>query len=298
MKKVFLKFFGGAMLIVLFAISCKKTTDVALPPIGGFNNSGEVGKSDLIAYLPLDGTGEESISKTSPVTTLSVSFPDGKKSKCASFTKGYMAYPAIAALSANTSSYSISCWFTAYNNKTDNGGSATMLVTLTRPNEWAGNFNMMCETGWKPVDNDTLVLKGLLVSREGNPAADSWQDSRNEPSKGGDQAIKLASTSSKETWVHGVITYDATNSNFLIYANGKKVSNPEWEVRTGVNDLVFNSGLTRLVLGAFGTNVPGNGTVESWQVPMTGKLDEVRIWKKALSSQEIDALYQLESAGR
>lgn len=298
MKKVFLKFFGGAMLIVLIASSCKKTTDVALPPIGGFNNSGEVGKSDLIAYLPLDGTGEESISKTSPVTTLSVSFPDGKKSKCASFTKGYMAYPAIAALSANTSSYSISCWFTAYNNKTDNGGNATMLVTLTRPNEWAGNFNMMCETGWKPVDNDTLVLKGLLVSREGNPAADSWQDSRNEPSKSGDQAIKLASTSSKETWVHGVITYDATNSNFLIYANGKKVSNPEWEVRTGVNDLVFNSGLTRLVLGAFGTNVPGNGTVESWQVPMTGKLDEVRIWKKALSSQEIDALYQLESAGR
>jgi hypothetical protein len=31
---------------------------------------------------------------------------------------------------------------------------------------------------------------------------------------------------------------------------------------------------------------------------MTGKMDEVRIWKKALSAQEVDALYQLESAGR
>ena len=302
MKKMFLKIFGGALMLTLVITSCKKTTDVALPPIGGFNNAGEVGKTDLVAYIPLDCSGEESISKKSPEATTGVSFTSGKKGQCASLTKGYLAYPAIAALSANTASYSVSCWFTAYNNKTDNGGSATMLVSLTRPNEWAGNFNFLSETGWRASGNDTLILKGLLVSREGTPAVDSWQDSRNEPSKGGDQAIKLASTTTKENWVHGVITYDATNSNFLIYANGKKVSNPEWEVRSfnsnPLGDLVFNPGATRLVLGAFGTNIPGNGTIESWQVPMTGKMDEVRIWKKALSAQEIDALYQLESAGR
>ncbi len=293
MKKGILNFFGGALMLSLVLSSCKEE-DAPLPPIGGFNNSGEVGKTDLIGYFPLNGNGNESISGSTPESSVNTTFVTGKKGQAASFAKGYIAHKPIAALTANTSSYSVSCWFAVANNK----NNATMLVTLTRPNEWAGNFNLMSETGWKDADNDTLVLKGLFVSREGTPASDSWQDSRNEPSKGGVQSFKGASTATKENWVHGVATYDATNSNFLIYANGVKISNPEWEVRGTTGDLVFNSGASRVVLGAFGTNIPGNGTIEPWQVPMTGKLDEVRIWKKALSAQEVDALFQLESAGR
>jgi hypothetical protein len=291
MKKGILNFFGGALMLSLVISSCKED-DVALPPIGGFNNAGEVGKNDLVGYFPLNGNGNESISGSTPESSVNTTFVTGKKGQCASFAKGYIAHKPIAALTASTASYSVSCWFALANNK----NNPTMLVSLTRPNEWAGNFNMMSETGWKDADNDTLVLKGLLVSVEANGA--SFQDSRNEPSKGGVQAFKGASTPAKENWVHGVITYDATNSNFFVYANGVKISNPEWEVRTGTGDLVFNSGVSRVLLGAFGPNVPGNGTADTWQVPMTGKLDEVRIWKKALSGQEVDALYQLELAGR
>ncbi|HRG33855.1 MAG: LamG domain-containing protein [Saprospiraceae bacterium] len=290
MKKLKLLFLLGFSIVLIN--SCKED-DVALPPIGGFNNANEVGKADLLAHFPLDGNGNERISGAAPASTVGTTFTAGAKGQCAQLNAGYLAYNPIAALTANTASYSISAWV----NVANNGSSATCFVTLTRPTEWAGNFNLMAETGWFKSTVDTLVAKGLLISREGNPATDSWQDSRCDPAKGGDQAFKGANT-----WSHLVITWDAATSNFLVFGNGKKVSNPEWENRlhagSPVGDLVFNSGVSRVVLGAFGTNVPGNGTTEPWQVPMTGKLDEVRIWKKALSAQEIDALYQLEKAGR
>jgi hypothetical protein len=272
--------------------SCKKD-DVALPPIGGFNNANEVGSADLVAHFPLDGNGNERISNSAPASTVGTTFTTGAKGQCAQLTAGYLAYNPIAALTASTSSYSISAWI----NLANNGTSATMIATLTRPNEWAGNFNLMSETGHFKGTSDTIKIKGLLVSKEGTPEADSWQDNINDPSKGGVQAFTGAGK-----WSHAVITWNAATSKFLVYANGVVISNPEWEDRkhngVAVGDLKFNSGVSRVVLGAFGTNVPGNGTAETWQVPMTGKLDEVRMWKKALSAQEIDALYQLEKAGR
>ena len=56
--------------------------------------------------------------------------------------------------------------------------------------------------------------------------------------------------------------------------------------------------VTKVIMGAWGTNLPGGGTADSWQVPMTGQLDEVRIYNKALPAGDINSLYQLEAAGR
>lgn len=275
-------------------VGCKEDDDVSLPPIGGFNSSDEVGAADLLAHFPCED-GSEHISKAAPAESKNATYEAGFKGKSLNLKAGYVAYNPIAALTTNTTSYTMSAWIKVKNNKS----SATMVASLTRPNEWAGNFNLMLETGWYNAVSDTLVVKGLLISREGSPAVDSWQDSRNDPPKGGDQAFKGAG----DTWTHCVVTWDATASKFLVYANGKKISNPEWEERkhngNPVGDLVFNSAASRLVLGAFNTNTAtGGGTPEAWQVPMTGGIDEVRIWKKSLSAAEIDALYQLEKAGR
>jgi len=119
----------------------------------------------------------------------------------------------------------------------------------------------------------------------------SWQDSRNEPSKGGVQAPKGVNK-----WNHIVMTWDGSNSNFKIYQNGVKVSNPEWEVRGTTGPLNFFTP-TKPLIGAWGSNLPG-ATPEGWQKPMTGSLDELRVFKKALTDAEISALFQLESAGR
>jgi len=297
------KMAGLAILALLSMNACKDGSDddISLPPIGGFNSADEVGAADLLAHFPMDQGGKEHISGAAPSESKNATYVTGKKGSAVSFAAGYLAYDPIAKLSSNTTSYSASAWVQMANNKAADGtgGSATMVFSMTRPNEWAGNFNLMAETGWYKAAVDTLVPKALLVSQEGTPPSSSFQDSRPDPAKGGDQVVKGAGA---DKWTHLVITWDATSSNFLVYANGKKVSNPEWENRkvngVGMGDLVFSSALTRPLIGAFNTNTPGNGPAESWQVPMTGKVDEVRVWKKALSAAEIDALYQLESAGR
>jgi hypothetical protein len=91
------------------------------------------------------------------------------------------------------------------------------------------------------------------------------------------------------------MTWDGATSMFKIYANGVKISNPEWEARGTTGPLSFTTP-TKPIIGAWGTNI--SGTPDSWQVPMTGLVDEVRVYNKALSDGDISSLYQLESAGR
>jgi hypothetical protein len=271
--------------------ACKKDDDIVLPPIGGFANSNEVGANDLLAHFPCED-GKERITGTAPSESKNVTYGTGRKGKGAILAEGFLAYPPMASLATSTGSYSMSAWVKIRNNK----NSATMYASIARPGEWAGHFNLMSETGWFSATSDTLVAKGLLISNEGTPSSLSWQDSRNEPAKGGDQVFLGASDTA---WTHLVITWDATSNLFLVYGNNKKISNPEWELRPGVGDLAFNSATNRMVLGAFNTNTAsGGGTAEAWQKPMKGSIDEVRVWKKALSPAEIDALYQLEKAGR
>lgn len=286
MRKISFGLLAAMMATGSFLSSCSKTE--TLPSIDGYNNSDEVAAANLVAHWAFEGDGKESKSGAMPTASTNASYVTGVKGKAVSLAKGFLAYDAIAAL-ATLPSATISAWVQVSNN----GSAPSCFVSLTRPNEWAGNLNLMAETGWKQAASDTLVVKGLLVTKKaGN---DSWQDSRNEPSKGGVQANKVAGNNK---FFHLVMTYDATSANFKIYVNGVKVSNPEWEMRDGGNlgQLVFATP-TKPVLGAWGTNTAG-GTAESWQVPMTGSMDEVRIFNKAISEGEIASLYKIESAGR
>ncbi|KXK38860.1 MAG: LamG domain-containing protein [Saprospiraceae bacterium] len=276
--------FGFAMGLVLNTTSCKKEDD-KLPPIDGYNNADEVAASNLIAYWPLNGDGKEAKSGASPTTVKNVTYVDGKKGKAAKLAEGLLGYDEIANLNS-LPNMTVSLWA----NFDNNGSAATVFFSMSRPNEWAGNINLMSETGWKKAGVDTLVLKGLVVTNVANNP--SFQDSRNEPSKGGVQAA-----SGINKWNHIVMTWDGATSNFKIYQNGVKVSNPEWEQRGTTGPLNFFTP-TKPIIGGYGTLLPGGGTPEAWQKAMTGMVDEVRVYNKALSDAEIGSLFKLESAGR
>jgi hypothetical protein len=269
--------------IVLSTTSCDD--EEKLPPIGGFNSSNDVAAANLVAHWAFEGDGKERKSGAIPASSINASYEAGAKGKALKLTAGYLAYNEIAALNS-LPNMSVSLW--AYFN--NNGTHPTPFFTLTRPNEWAGNINLMAETGWKPAGNDTLIVKGLVVTKVNNNP--SFQDSRNEPSKGGVQVPKGVNK-----WHQLVMTWDGTTSNFKIYVDGVKVSNPEWEQRGTTGPLNFFTP-TKAVIGAWGTNVPGGGTADSWQKPLTGSIDELRVFNKALTDAEIGALFQLELAGR
>jgi Concanavalin A-like lectin/glucanases superfamily len=269
---------------LVFGFSSCSDEEEKLPAIGGFNNSDEVAASNLVAHWAFEGDGKEKKSSSAPTTSVGATFIAGAKGKAVDFKSGYLAYGEIAALNS-LPNMTVSTWA-----KFDNNGThPTCFFTMTRPNEWAGNINLMSETGWKKAGNDTLVVKGLVVTKVANNP--SFQDSRNEPSKGGVQVPKGVNM-----WHQLVMTWDGATSNYKIYVDGVKVNNPEWEQRGTTGPLSFFTP-TKPVIGAWGTNLPG-GTAEAWQVPMTGSVDELRVFNKALTDAEISALYQLEKAGR
>lgn len=298
------KFLCNAMMVISLTavVSCSSDSGsdpvASLPPIGGYNNAGEVGAADLVAYWPLDGTGVESKSNTSPSATVGASYETGAKGQGLKLTSGYLAYPEIAALGTTTGSVTISCWAKLYNNGgTD--GHPTMMFSMTRPSEWAGNINFMSETGWRPVGSDTLVVKGLAVIKNSDNSA-NFQDIINSANPSADDiaAGHVAAPNKNEgVWAHYVLTWEGTTGMFKVYANGQKISNPVWESRNGGSALLLNYFTpTKPLIGTF--EPVAFGTPDSWQQGMNGSIDEIRVWKKVLSAADINSLYELEKAGR
>jgi hypothetical protein len=263
------------------------------PPIGNYNNSSEVAAANLKAYWSFDaGTSKEEKSGALAVTENNATYVAGKKGKAVNLNRGFLAYNEITALNS-LPDYTITAWINIANNKgTGANEGATNIFTMTRDAsptayEWAGNVNMMMETGWYGTGSDTLLVKALNVTNtNGNQ---NWQDSRNDPASGGAQNFQGA-----RKWVQVAISWEGATNKLLVYGNGQKISNPAWETRSG-GPLTFWTP-TRPVIGGWGTNVKGNP--DGWQQKFFGMIDEVRVYNKALSAADMDALYRLEKAGR
>lgn len=285
---------AGAVVMSTLFTSCKKDDSPALPDIGGYQSSNDVAAANLKAHWPFDGSNNERLSGAAPASAINASFTTGASGQrqALSLASGYLYYPEIAALSQANAlpSFSVSAWVNVKNNRSSTGDNPTMFFTLPRADDWIGNVNLMAETGRYTPEKDTLVVKGLL-SQLTTAGAPSNQDSVNDPKKGGDQAFKGAGQ-----WSHVVVTYDGPTSMFYVYANGKKISNPEWEQRGTTGSLNLRTP-NRPLIGAFGTNLPGR-TADVWQKAMNGQIDELRVYSKALTVGEISSLYQLEQAGR
>jgi len=274
----------------------------ALPPVGGYNTADEIAANDLVAYWPLDGNGNEKLSGTTPANSVGASYVASAKGQSLVLNNGYLNYPAIASLSATMPSMTISLWAKVTNNGGPGAdGHPAMLFQLSKPNDWGGNINLMSETGWYASTVDTLIVKGFVKIQTAG-GGESGQDSRNSPNPNADDiAAGHVGNANKNSgkWAHYVITWDGSLGLFKVYANGQKISNPAWEDRTPDGDVALPLNFftpTRPIIGTFATVV--DGTAESWQRPMNGEIDEIRVWKKVLVEADINALYQLEAAGR
>lgn len=275
-----------------------------LPPIGGYNNADEVASSDLVAHWPLNGDGKERISGTDFNGSQGVSWEAGPKGQAVKLTNGFMKYPSIAALTQTMNAFTISAWVKVNNNKVGDVGTASTIFTMARPNDWQGNIFLYAETGQRPnmmpngTINDSLVFKGGFRSStsggeiyENIVKLEPWmiEDNNVTPGKHVANANKVAGQ-----WAHAVFTWDGATNKLLIYSNGMKINNPAFEVRGTNTNIVFDTP-TYPMIGAFSN---WETTTDSWNKPMTGSVDEIRIYKKALSAADIGFLYELEKAGR
>lgn len=297
-KKILVSAFAITVAFATFT-SCSSDSS-SLPPIGGYNSADEVAASSLKAYWPLNGNGKESVSNTSPTTTVATTYVDGIKGQAASFNSGYMAYPSITALNTTSGSASISAWVKVSNNKLNPAAVSTTspIFSLTRTGEAFGNLNLLAETHGL-VTSDSIQMKGVFRIKKPDGTdfgGDAVNMIKQEPWM--DATHTWAANKIGGQWAHVVYVYDGPTATNKLYVNGVKISNSAWEVRNGGAAFPLNPFLpTRPVIGALETVVNGTNT-DTWNAALKGQVDELRFYDKTLTPAEIGALYELELAGR
>jgi hypothetical protein len=306
MNKITKKFLLGMTSMCLMGAvltSCGKDDDVAPPdPIGGFNNSNEVGGANLKAHWTFDGTSSERLSSTAPITSAGNSYAaTGLKGQALNLSSGYILYPTISALSvANLGSVTVSAWVKTSNNGTGPTSVFGLTTGTAVQDDWNnGPVLMFLENGKPTAYDDTLVLKGAFATfPAGTPVrGDNINDY-------GVRETDFKTVLGCNRWVHYVFRYDGVNSNIDLFADGILVSNNLFRHRetapgVGTGPLITPIP-TQVLIGGFPNASTGFSLspTQSWQNKYTGQIDEVRFYTTALSDANISALYQLEKAGR
>jgi concanavalin A-like lectin/glucanase superfamily protein len=278
---------AGTFLFSAAMTSCKKnsTPDVTLPPIGGYSTSDSVAAANLVGYWNFDGNQNEIKSGTAATSSDRVSYTSGIKGQALKCDSGYVFYNSIPALNGMTT-FSVSAWIQTQNSQTP--GFTSLIFQLTKPNSTFGNINFGVETGQRPAGNDTLTIHGWYTD-----PSNGLQDNRNDPF--GTPAVGVVHDTTGK-WINIIMTVDNSNPvNFNIYANGVNIGAYS---QRGTNVYTPQSP-SSVVIGGWLNNVPGQPhTSDTWPHAFVGSIDQVRVYNKALTPDEISALYQLEKAGR
>ncbi len=288
--------------LVIAASSCTKvekddsvTKGDAPPVAGGFTNSSEIAPTNLVAHFTFDGT----------VADAKGGVTGGALNNGGSFTAGRkgLAYtPTVTNNKTNTfisysnpgpvatlTSFTITMWV----NTAKHDGGAQGIFTLTKDDgSFWGNFFLMVE-GNNSTDNKMFMK--LHMEKNNAPFVEHWLEPFGD----------FRPDDMYNAWRHIAWTYDAATSKVGWYINGqKKTLPPGAEDRkadgtgTALGALNFKNP-AKFVIGGMQNHLgaPYN-TPEPWMLNFTGKLDEFRIYNKALSEIEISAIQVLERQGR
>ncbi len=91
-------------------------------------------------------------------------------------------------------------------------------------------------------------------------------------------------------WHHLAFVYDETTSVLKIYFDGAEVPTPGASGNLGLGKLNLKSA-TNLVVGGWNKHAGVSGPTDGWISGFSGKMDQFRLYGRALSSAEVLALY-------
>lgn len=246
------------------------------PTAGGFTSSSQIAPTNLVAYWNFNADNLlDSVSNTTG-TNAGMTFTEGLKGKALTGNpdatkKAYATAVASAAVKAMTQ-YTVSFWV----NTPQNTG-ATGIFSLGDTQGFWGNINVFFENG----GTTTLARFKALYNDNGASFDNNIQDVQN----------------GFNNWVQYVITYDGAG-NFKSYVNGS-LARTATQANMGpirfinVGPIVF--GTLHFMTVPSSTSATG---AQDWAGYLPGKMDEVRIYNKALTAIEVSALSILERQGR
>lgn len=255
--------------------------------IEGFDSSGQVQSDHLVAYWSFDGTEAELKTGTEPTSAANATIVDGGVTgKALELKAGYLYFAhQFPAFDTSFKSFTISEWVQIQNN----GSTPTQTFNLAKPGELWGYIDFFLETGQnQPSDTNNLVVHPRFLDQNGGLQDNlnaNWLSSYQSP------------TIPPGKWTHLVITYDHASNNFQIWGNGVKIGAVDYQNRAQ-NYFTCNQP-NEVIIGGWYNNIPGKEvTTDTWTTAMTGKIDEIRVYDKALGDADIVALYKLGRAGQ
>lgn len=285
------KLFGCLAVTVITITSCTKpdTNDDFpagdAPPVpGGYTNSRQVATSDLVTYWAFNGNYTDSVGNLTG-TNKGTSFGAGQKGQALQIADtSYYLFDNPGTVIPNLTAYTISFWMKATQNTSYGYG----IFSLNNPTDFWGSLDVY-------IDNGSTATTAPFKVHMTNTS----------PTVSG-QFLSTTINNPWNNWMHMTITYDnsttVTDYNFRIYQNGTSVYSTL--LKNGTNN--FGSlrfpGPTKMVIGTWQfqptPSLTNSATKQPWAGSYQGLLDEFRIYKRALTAQEVSALFQLEKQGR
>lgn len=298
MKRIQYKLISTALVVVFVSFlfsSCQKSFDpnsyAPARTFGGFTSSQQIAPSNLVGYWAFNGSLMDSISGTS-ATNSATTFSNGVKGQSLQGNEnGYATFNPGSALQ-NLKSFTIAFWMNA-------PATGTFGVfSLANTNDFWGNIDIYQDGG----SGDLTTFKVHINNASGVPWGGQFTDTKVSIGK----------------WVHIAATYDGATSRFNIYQNGVPIglnsagnpansigpalngSDPSAPPVTPYGNLKFVNA-TAMVFGTFqfqtNPSLTGSAGSQGWAHNFAGGLDEFRIYDKAISANDVKALYQLENLG-
>lgn len=249
--------------------------------IDGYDSSGQIFPANLVAYWSFDDTKAEAISGTAPTQSANDAFvAGGIRGKALSLNAGYLYYAAGLQKFKTDSlkSFSISVWTKILNN----GSKRTMLFQLARPGQFTGNINFALNTN-AATSVDNLTIQPTFITVGGGT-----QDNLNN---------NIKPKTGLTDWTHIALTYNGNTGVFDIWADGVKVGG--FPNRGVGNNLFKSNEPNEIIIGSNYNGIPGKSvSTDVSFAPMTGQLDELRIYNIALPDAHVKALFNLGKASK
>ena len=229
------------------------------------------------SYWHFNGNARDTGEFRLATTTKNVSFVPGVTEGQAVQigTDGYVVANSLPDGLKNPGSLTVAFWM---NVKGPIQGGAQGLFAISNSKQFWGNFEMFLEN----LNNgsEAFLKIHMLNSGVAGGIGENW--------------IEVKIPGALDKWTHIAVTYNASNSQITVFADGQP---------TSINQRVLNSGTygplkfadaTGLVIGSFAfqtTPSLTNHGPETWAKSFNGAMDQFRIFTEALTPAQITNLF-------
>jgi hypothetical protein len=251
--------------------------------IGGFSAVDDIESTSLVGYWSFDGTLNESLSNTSSENS-GATFVNGFKGQGVNFNVANKSY--ITAMPSNSitslQSFTISFWVNPTFVDADASNSIDGIlgfISLSNPGRFWGNIEWFVENN---SNNDAAIVKVILTNKS-------------------NQEVDILVSGFKGlfgNWTSHTLTYDGAEKKLTYYINGSVAATKIISLTAAPLEFT-NSGPMVFGTVQFQTQ-PSIGCCgnQPWASYLTGSMDEVRIYNKALSGEDVNALVVLQGKGK